>query len=90
MWRRQAAAAGSGPIPPYQVWHLVAPAWRAAGGHEGNLRRLNGWRRRTRLGRSEGRAADERARAAPKHETPKRLAPGDPVLSNGAKVGATA
>jgi len=62
--QRRAARAGVGHVHPHQFRHTWADAFRAAGGSEGDLMTLGGWRSRAMLDRYGKTNADGRAREA--------------------------
>ncbi|NES30069.1 tyrosine-type recombinase/integrase [Micromonospora terminaliae] len=64
MVQRRAAQAGIGHVHPHMFRHSWAAAFQAAGGSDGDLMTLGGWRSRTMLDRYGAATAADRARRA--------------------------
>jgi len=58
---RRAAEAGYEGVRPHQFRHTFSDGWLKAGGSEGDLMRLNGWKSRTMVDRYADDVADQRA-----------------------------
>lgn len=68
--RRRGREAGIEGLHPHQLRHTFAHAWLSAGGNEGDLQRLAGWKSPQMLRRYGASAADARARDAHRKFSP--------------------
>lgn len=69
--RRRSAEAGIAPVHPHQLRHTFAHNWLAAGGNEGDLQALAGWKSPQMLTRYARSTKAERAREAHRRLSPR-------------------
>lgn len=69
----RAEKAGIGPIHPHQLRHSFAHLYLRAGGSEGNLMRVTGWKSRSMVDRYGASVADERAKEAHDAFSPRNI-----------------